>query len=145
VTRLKPKIEETLLSKTYEDLKNAERLVHGSTLIGAGLCIKGEVSGHEDVLVEGLIEGRLQLTEGMLTVRPNGKINANIEARAVVVYGDVKGNIAAPDRIEIKKEGSVAGDLSTARIIIDDGATFKGSIEIVREATVAIVDRKAAH
>lgn len=121
------------MSKTYDDLKRAEQLVHGSTVVGAGLCIKGEISGDEDVLVEGIVEGNLQLRNGVLTVRPDGKIQANIVAQAVVVYGDVKGNIAARDRIEIKKDGSVTGDLTTGRIIIDDGATFKGAIEIVRE------------
>jgi len=123
------------LSKTYDDLKRAEQLVHGSTVVGAGLRIKGEILADEDVLVEGLVEGNLQLRNGVLTVRPDGKIQANIAAQAVVVYGDVKGNIAARDRIEIKKDGSVTGDLTTDRIIIDDGATFKGAIEIVRETS----------
>ena len=98
--------------------------------LGPSLHIKGEISGNEDLLLEGSVEGLVQLDERKLTVGATAKLTADIIAREVVVYGSVKGNLRAKDRIEIKKDGSVNGDLTTARIMIEDGAYFKGSIEI---------------
>jgi cytoskeletal protein CcmA (bactofilin family) len=98
--------------------------------LGPSLHIKGEISGNEDLLIEGSVEGLVQLDERKLTVGATAKLTADIIAREVVVYGSVKGNLRAKDRIEIKKDGSVNGDLTTARIMIEDGAYFKGSIEI---------------
>src|SRR5258707_11265906 len=80
--------------------------------------------------MEGWLEGLTPLEEGKLTAGPSKKVTADIIAREVVVYGNVKGNLRAKDRIEIKKDGSVNGDLTTSRIMIEDGAYFKGSIEI---------------
>jgi cytoskeletal protein CcmA (bactofilin family) len=108
----------------------------GSTAhVGASLHIKGEISGNEDLHVDGSIEGSIQLQERKLTVGPSGKVTADVVAREVVVYGSSKGNLRAGDRIEIKKDGSVVGELTTARIIIEDGAHFKGSIEIDPKAS----------
>ncbi len=132
------------MSKTYEDLKRAEQMVHGGTFVGAGLHIKGEIAGDEDVVVEGSVDGTLKLPNATLTVRPNGKVKAGVSAHSVIVYGEVNGNVAARDRIEIKKEGSVVGDLTTARIIIDDGATFKGSIEIIRDTDKPLAKGQAS-
>ena len=98
--------------------------------LGPSLHIKGEISGNEDLTIEGTVEGLVQLDERKLTVGATAKCTADIIAREVVVYGSVKGNLRAKDRIEIKKDGSVNGDLTTARIMIEDGAYFKGSIEI---------------
>lgn len=98
--------------------------------LGPSLHIKGEISGNEDLSIEGTVEGLVQLDERKLTVGATAKLTADIIAREVVVYGTVKGNLRAKDRIEIKKDGSVNGDLTTARIMIEDGAYFKGSIEI---------------
>src|SRR5579859_2462330 len=98
--------------------------------LGPSLHIKGEISGNEDLLIDGSVEGLIQLDERKLTVGATAKLTADIIAREVVVYGSVKGNLRAKDRIEIKKDGSVNGDLTTARISIEDGAYFKGSIEI---------------
>jgi cytoskeletal protein CcmA (bactofilin family) len=98
--------------------------------LGPSLHVKGEISGNEDLVIEGSIEGLVQLDERKLTVGATAKLTADIIAREVVVYGTVKGNLRAKDRIEIKKDGSVNGDLTTARIMIEDGAYFKGSIEI---------------
>jgi len=98
--------------------------------LGASLHVKGEISGNEDLLIDGSVEGLIQLDEKKLTVGATAKVTADIIAREVVVYGTVKGNLRAKDRIEIKKDGSVNGDLTTARIMIEDGAYFKGSIEI---------------
>jgi len=106
--------------------------------LGASLHVKGDISGTEDLLIDGSVEGRVELDERKLTVGPTAKVTADINARDVVVYGFVKGNVHAKGRIEIKKDGSVIGNLTTAQIMIEDGADFKGSIEIDRgEATAA--------
>jgi cytoskeletal protein CcmA (bactofilin family) len=108
----------------------------GSTArLGASLHVKGEISGNEDLHLDGSVEGLIQLEERKLTVGASAKLTADVVAREVVVYGSVKGNLRARDRIEIKKDGSVVGDLTTARIMIEDGAYFKGSIEIDRTGT----------
>lgn len=119
------------MSKINDELKRAEYSRHGGAVVSAGLRIKGEISGKEDILVDGLVEGPIQLGDGILTVGATGKITADVVAREVIVYGKVEGNVAARDRIEIKKEGSIVGNLKTARIIIEDGANLKGSVEIV--------------
>ena len=129
------------MSKTYDDLKLAEQLQHGSSVVSAGLRVKGEISGNEDLLVNGIVECPIQLEEKMLIVGPSGELTANVVAREVIVFGEVKGNIVARDRIQIKKEGSVVGDLTTGRIVIEDGANFKGSIEIVRQTTDAASEK----
>ena len=106
----------------------------GTARLGGSLHVKGEISGNEDLLIDGSVEGLVQLDERKLTVGATAKVTADIIAREVVVYGTVKGNLRAKDRIEIKKDGSVNGDLTTARIMIEDGAYFKGSIEIDKSA-----------
>src|SRR5258707_15748440 len=98
--------------------------------LGASLHVKGEISGNEDLLIDGSVEGLITLDERKLTVGATAKVTADIIAREVVVYGTVKGNLRAKDRIEIKKNGSVNGDLTTSRIMIEDVPYFKGSIEI---------------
>jgi cytoskeletal protein CcmA (bactofilin family) len=100
--------------------------------LGPSLRVKGDITGTEDLLIDGSVEGLIQLDELKLTVGPIAKLTADIKARDVVVYGYVKGNVRAKGRIEIKKDGSVIGNLTTAQIIIEDGANFKGSIEIDR-------------
>jgi cytoskeletal protein CcmA (bactofilin family) len=120
------------MSETYDELKRAEHSRHGGNIVGAGLVIKGAISGQEDLLVDGIVDGPIQLGEGILTIGAKGQISSDVAAREITVYGIVKGNLNGRDRIEIKKEGSVIGNLTTGRIVIEDGATVKGSIEIVR-------------
>lgn len=98
--------------------------------IGKSVVIRGELSGSEDLYIDGQVEGTIELREHNLTVGPNGRVNANMNAKEVIVQGAVKGNIRAVDRVEIRKSGSVSGDLVAARIVIEDGAFFKGSIDI---------------
>jgi cytoskeletal protein CcmA (bactofilin family) len=102
----------------------------GTARLGASLHIKGEITGNEDLVIDGSVEGLVQLEDRKLTVGASARVTADIIAREVCVYGNVKGNLRARDRIEIKKDGSVVGDLTTQRIMIEDGAYFKGSIEI---------------
>jgi cytoskeletal protein CcmA (bactofilin family) len=105
---------------------------HETGRLGSSLRVKGDIIGTEDLLIEGLVEGQIQLDGRKLTVGTKAKLTADINARDVVVYGYVKGNVRAKGRVEIKKEGSVIGNLTTAQIMIEDGADFKGSIEIDR-------------
>src|SRR5271170_2850963 len=113
----------------------------GSTArLGASLHVKGEISGNEDLHIDGSVEGLIQLEDRKLTVGASAKVTADVVAREVAVYGSVKGNLRARDRIEIKKDGSVVGDLTTARIMIEDGAYFKGSIEIDKAGETSSAD-----
>jgi cytoskeletal protein CcmA (bactofilin family) len=102
----------------------------GVARLGSSLHVKGEITGNEDLAIDGSVEGLVHLEDRKLTVGASARLTADVIAREVVVYGNVKGNLRARDRIEIKKDGSVVGDLTTARIMIEDGAYFKGSIEI---------------
>ena len=108
--------------------------------MGASLHLKGDISGKEDLHVDGNVEGLIQLEDCKLTLGPSAKLTGDVAAREVVVYGSVKGNLRGCDRIEIKKDASVVGDLTTNRMIIEDGAHFKGSIEIARKTTDASTD-----
>lgn len=100
--------------------------------LGASLVVKGDISGGEDLQIDGTVEGLISLQSQRLTVGPTAKLNSEVRAREVVIYGRVEGNLSARDRVEIKKDGSVIGDITTARISIEDGAYFKGRIEIDR-------------
>jgi cytoskeletal protein CcmA (bactofilin family) len=108
---------------------------HETWRLGSSLHVKGDITGTEDLLIDGSVEGLIHLDERKLTVGTTAKLLADINARDVVVYGYVKGNVHAKGRIEIKKDGSIVGNLTTAQIMIEDGADFKGSIEIDRSAT----------
>src|SRR5438309_5076163 len=98
--------------------------------IGKSLVVKGEVSGSESLYIDGKVEGAINLPGNRVTVGRNGQVAANIMARAVVVLGKVRGNINASDRVDIRSEGSLTGDVAAARISIEDGAYFKGGIDI---------------
>jgi cytoskeletal protein CcmA (bactofilin family) len=99
--------------------------------IGASMNIKGEIRTREELFVDGEVEGLVE-SHSLLTVGPNGKVRANIKAREVIVYGSVRGNVDVTEKIAIRDKGSVIGDIKTAGIGIDDGAYFKGSIDIIR-------------
>jgi cytoskeletal protein CcmA (bactofilin family) len=98
--------------------------------IGKGLYIKGEITGSESLYIDGRVEGSLNLPGNRVTVGRNGQVAANITAREIVVLGKVKGNVSATDRVDIRAEGSLNGDVAAARISIEDGAFFKGGIDI---------------
>ena len=100
-------------------------------IIGASMNIKGEIRTREELFVDGEVEGLVE-SHSLLTVGPNGKVKANIKAREVIVYGTVRGNVDVTEKIAIRDKGSVIGDIKTAGIGIDDGAYFKGSIDIIR-------------
>ena len=98
--------------------------------IGKSLVIKGEVSGSESLYIDGRVEGTISLPGNRLTVGPNGVVNANVNAREIVVIGKLRGNLVASDRVDIRNEGSLTGDVIAQRISIEDGAFFKGGIDI---------------
>ena len=98
--------------------------------IGKGLFIKGEITGSESLYIDGKVEGSINLPGNRVTVGRNGQVGANITAREVVVLGKVRGNVSATDRVDIRAEGSLNGDVAAARISIEDGAFFKGGIDI---------------
>ncbi len=98
--------------------------------IGKSVVVKGELSGSEDLYLDGEVEGSIELRSHSLTVGPNGRVRANINAKDVVVHGKVDGNVRGSDRVELKKSAVLNGDVVTQRIVIEDGAFFKGSIDI---------------
>jgi cytoskeletal protein CcmA (bactofilin family) len=104
----------------------------GPAIIGKSVMIKGQIFSREDLTIDGEIDGSVELHEHRLTVGPNGKLQAGVKAREVVVLGTIHGNVEASDKIDIRKDAKLVGDIKTARIVIEDGAYFKGSIDIVR-------------
>jgi cytoskeletal protein CcmA (bactofilin family) len=113
---------------------SAPRTVSASTAdqatIGKSLVIKGEVTGSESLYIDGRVEGSINLAGNRVTVGRNGVVAANITAREIVVLGKVRGNLTASDRVDIRSDGSLTGDVVAARISIEDGAFFKGGIDI---------------
>lgn len=101
--------------------------------IGKSVSIKGELSGSEDIYLDGEVEGSIHLAGNSLTVGPNGRVQANVSAKNVIVSGSLSGNIQATERTEFRKSAVVNGDVQTQRIAIEDGAYFKGKLEIVAE------------
>jgi len=112
---------------------DSQELSKGQTaVIGKSVIIKGQIFGREDLTIDGEVEGTVELQEHRLTVGPNGKVMASIKAREAVILGTVHGNVETRDKVEIRKEAKLVGDIRTQRITIDDGAYFKGNIDIVR-------------
>lgn len=114
---------------TFTPVKTVSAPVEQAT-IGRSLVIKGELSGAEALYIDGRIEGKISLPDNRVTIGRNGSVQANITAREVVVMGKVSGNIECSDRVDIRSEGSVTGDVSTVRISVEDGAVLKGGIEV---------------
>jgi len=101
--------------------------------IGKSVVIKGELSGSEDLTIEGQVEGKIELRQNVLTIGPNGKIKAQVFAKAVIVLGEVVGNVTASEKVDIRDNGSVDGDLVSPRVAIAEGAHFRGSIDMQRQ------------
>ena len=105
-----------------------------SAVIGPSMTIKGEIRAREELLVDGDVEGTLE-SHSVITVGPNGKVRGNIKARQASIFGSVRGNVEVVEKIAIREQGSLIGDIKGAGISIDDGAYFKGSIDIIRPET----------
>jgi cytoskeletal protein CcmA (bactofilin family) len=112
--------------------------------IGKSVVVKGELSGSEDLYLDGEVEGSIELRGNSLTVGPNGRVRANVHARDVVVHGKVDGNIRGTERVELKKSAVLNGDIATQRIVIEDGAYFKGAIDIQKVEKAAGETKSAA-
>jgi cytoskeletal protein CcmA (bactofilin family) len=115
------------------DIEHAARagLTKGDqAVIGKGLHFKGEITGSESLFIDGKVEGAINLPGNRVTVGRNGQVGANIAAREIVVMGKIRGNVTASDRVDIRAEGALTGDVAAARISIEDGAFFKGGIDI---------------
>jgi cytoskeletal protein CcmA (bactofilin family) len=121
---------------------SADRSGSAQAQVGKSLHLKGEITGSEDLFIDGEVEGTVELKDNNLTIGPNGNVHADVQARSITVLGRLRGNVRAGDKVEIRKTGSLEGDLATARIIIEDGAVFRGSIDIV-QAGRPEADRKA--
>ena len=104
--------------------------------IGRSVILKGELTGSEDLAIEGQIEGKIELPDHVLTIGPNGKIRATIVAKAVVVLGEVLGNIVATEKVDIRDNGSVDGDITAPRVAIAEGAQFRGKVDMQRKPVV---------
>jgi cytoskeletal protein CcmA (bactofilin family) len=101
--------------------------------IGKSVVIKGELNGSEDLTIEGHVEGRIELKDHVLTIGPNGKIKAQVFAKAVIVLGEVNGNVTASEKVDIRDGGSVDGDIISPRVAIAEGAHFRGSVDMQRK------------
>ena len=101
--------------------------------IGKSVVIKGELNGSEDLTIEGHVEGKIELRDHVLTIGPNGKIKAELFAKAVVVLGEVIGNVSATEKVDIRENGSVEGDITSPRVAIAEGAHFRGSVDMATE------------
>ena len=102
--------------------------------IGKSVVIKGELNGSEDLTIEGHVEGTIQLKEHVLTIGPNGRIKAQVFAKSVIVLGEVTGNVTASEKVDIRDNGSVDGDIISPRVAIAEGAHFRGSVDMQRKA-----------
>lgn len=122
-------------SSAVESTRSAGASTGEQATIGKGLFIKGEITGSESLFIDGKVEGSILLNGNRVTVGRNGQVAASITAREVVVLGKVRGNVTATDRVDIRAEGALTGDVAAARISIEDGAFFKGGIDIRKPDT----------
>jgi cytoskeletal protein CcmA (bactofilin family) len=98
--------------------------------IGKSVVIKGELNGSEDLTIEGQVDGKIELRQNVLTIGPNGRIKAQVFAKSVVILGEVTGNVTATEKVDIRDNGSVDGDIAAPRVAIAEGAHFRGSIDM---------------
>ena len=122
----------------------SRRIERDMVNIGKSVVIKGELNGSEDLTVEGHVEGRIELKDHVLTIGPNGKIKAQVFAKAVIVLGEVNGNVTASEKVDIRDGGSVDGDIIAPRVAIAEGAHFRGSVDMQRKGGQPVQPQKAA-
>ena len=112
--------------------------------IGKSVVIKGELSGSEDLTIEGHVEGKIELKDHLLTIGPNGRIKAQVFAKTVIVLGEVNGNVSASEKVEIRDGGSVDGDIISPRVAIAEGAHFRGSVDMQKKSVSAATSAQAS-
>ncbi len=125
------------LPNNFQPPVETPRNTGGPAILGKSVIVKGQIFSREDLTIDGEIEGTVELQEHRLTVGPNGKVMAAIKAREICIIGTVNGNVEASDKIDIRKDAKLVGDIRTARIVIEDGAYFKGNIDIIRTPAAA--------
>src|SRR5947209_12184171 len=108
----------------------------GTAALGKNVTIKGQIFAREDLIIDGEVEGTVECQEHRLTIGPNARVQAGLKAREIVIHGSIQGNVDATDKIDIKKEAKLVGDIKTSRIVIEDGAYFKGSIDISKSTPI---------
>ena len=119
--------------RTHSAPSEPQRGMERTTVnIGKSVVIKGELSGSEDLTIEGQVDGKIELRQNVLTIGPNGKIKAQVFAKSVVILGEVTGNVTASEKVDIRDNGSVDGDIAAPRVAIAEGAHFRGSIDMQR-------------
>jgi cytoskeletal protein CcmA (bactofilin family) len=115
--------------RTSDSARGMER---ATVNIGKSVIIKGELTGSEDLTIEGHVEGKIELRQNVLTIGPNGKIKAQVFAKSVIILGEVTGNVTATEKVDLRDNGSVDGDIAAPRVAIAEGAHFRGSIDMQR-------------
>jgi cytoskeletal protein CcmA (bactofilin family) len=128
-----PVISQPATAQTAAPQPEIRRIERDMVNIGKSVVIKGELNGSEDLTVEGHVEGRIELKDHVLTIGPNGKIKAQVFAKAVIVLGEVNGNVTASEKVDIRDGGSVDGDIIAPRVAIAEGAHFRGSVDMQRK------------
>ena len=118
------------VAPSAEPQNRAGTPANDQAIISKGLFVKGEISGTESLYIDGKVEGSISLPGNRVTIGRNGQVGANVTAREVIVLGKLRGNVTASDRVDIRAEGALSGDVAAARISIEDGAFFKGGIDI---------------
>lgn len=126
-----------VIKEKFMDTPKPESFRADVAHIGKSVLVKGELSGSEDLYLDGEVEGSIDLKGHSLTIGPHGRVRANVNSRDIVVHGKVEGNVRGTERVELKKSAILVGDIFTQRIIIEDGAYFKGGIDIQKEAPKA--------
>ncbi len=121
-------------TRTYEPDTATNR---SSAALGKNVTVKGQIFAREDLTIDGEVEGTVECHEHRLTIGPNARVQAGLKAREIIIHGSIQGNVDATDKIDIKKEAKLVGDIKTSRIVIEDGAYFKGSIDISKAAPAA--------
>ena len=116
--------------RSSDSLRGMEK---GPVNIGKSVVIKGELTGSEDLTIEGHVEGKIELKDHVLTIGPNGKIKAQVYAKSVIVLGEVNGNVTATEKVDIRDGGSVDGDIVSPRVAIAEGAHFRGTVDMQRK------------
>jgi cytoskeletal protein CcmA (bactofilin family) len=128
-----PPVAEAAPTRTATATSDPMRGTEKTTVnIGKSIVIKGELNGSEDLTIEGQVEGKIELRQNVLTIGPNGRIKAQVFAKSVIILGEVTGNVTATEKVDIRDNGSVDGDIAAPRVAIAEGAHFRGSIDMQR-------------
>ncbi len=120
----------TMPGRTFDTHSSSDR--GGTATLGKSVMVKGQILSREDLTIDGEVEGTVELQEHRLTIGPNGRVTATLKAREIVVLGTIHGDVEAAEKIDIRKDAKLVGNIKTARIVIEDGAYFKGSIDITK-------------